>query len=132
MKIALKLLFTLFIFLSSNFVKSQNFENFEKQITKEWRLKSYETNGKKHPPKPGHESDKMIFTEDHKTNSITKGISRIGTWKFDKENGILSIVDDVLQFEIILKVISYADNNCVLELENPEKQKTRIYLVSKK
>ena len=132
MKIVLKLIFTLFIFLCPNMVKSQNFENFEKHIIKEWTLESYEMNGTKLPPKSGHESDKMIFTEDHKANSINNGVSQIGTWNFDKESGILSVVDDTYKFEMKLKVISYTDKNCVLELENPEKQKIRLFMVAKK
>ena len=130
MKIFLKLVFVSFIFLIPNLVKSQNFENFEKHISKEWKLESYEINGTKLPPKPGHESDKMIFTEDHKSESINNGISQIGTWKFDSENGILIVVDDNYKFEMKLKVISYADNKCVLELENPENQIIRLNLVT--
>lgn len=130
MKIILKLTFTFFLFLSPNFVKSQTYENFEKHIVKEWKLESYEINGQILPPKSGHESDKMIFTEDHKANSINNGISQIGTWNFDKENGILIVVDDNYKFEMKLKVISYAENNCVLELENPENQKIRLNLIA--
>lgn len=130
MKIILKLTFTLFLFLSPNFVKSQTFENFEKLIVKEWKLESYEINGQILPPKSGHESDKMIFTEDHKANSINNGISQIGTWNFDAKNGTLTVVDDNYKFEMKLKVISYAENNCVLELENPENQKIRLNLVA--
>ena len=130
MKIILKLTFVFFLFLSPNLVKSQTFENFEKHIVKEWKLESYEINGQILPPKSGHESDKMIFTEDHKANSISNGISQVGTWNFDAEKGILIVVDDNYKFEMKLKVISYAENNCVLELENPENQKIRLNLIA--
>lgn len=130
MKNILKLTFLFFLFLSPNFVKSQTFENFEKHIVKEWKLESYEINGQILPPKSGHESDKMIFTEDHKANSINNGISQIGTWNFDAENGILIVIDDNYKFEMKLKVISYTENNCVLELENPENQKIRLNLIA--
>lgn len=31
-----------------------------------------------------------------------------------------------------LKVISYSENNCILELENPENQKIKIFLKANK
>lgn len=61
MKIVLKLIFIVFIILSPNIVKSQDLDNFEKHIVKEWTLESYEMNGTKLPPKSGYEFDKIIL-----------------------------------------------------------------------
>ena len=121
----MKLLFTSLIILSSNFVKSQNFDKFEDYIVNEWILENYEINGTKFPPKSGHENDKMIFTKEYKSESINNGISQKGTWKFDKSKGVLLVVDEKNRFNMELKVISYSENNCILELENPENQKTQ-------
>lgn len=85
----MKLLFTFLIILSSNFVKSQNFDKFEDYIVNEWILENYEIKGTKFPPKSGHENDKMIFTKEYKSESINNGISQKGTWKFDKSKGVL-------------------------------------------
>ena len=128
----MKLLFTFLIILSSNFVKSQDFEKFEDYIVNEWILENYEINGTKFPPKSGHENDKMIFTKEYKSESINNGISQKGTWKFDKSKGILLVVDEKNRFNMELKVISYSENNCILELENPENQKIKIFLKANK
>ncbi|WP_026724381.1 hypothetical protein [Flavobacterium sasangense] len=128
----MKLLFTFLIILSSNFVKSQNFDKFEDYIVNEWILENYEINGTKFPPKSGHENDKMIFTKEYKSESINNGISQKGTWKFDKSKGILLVVDEKNRFNMELKVISYSENNCILELENPENQKIKIFLKANK
>jgi len=128
----MKSLFTFLIILSSNFVKSQNFDKFEDYIVNEWILENYEINGSKFPPKSGHENDKMIFTKEYKSESINNGISQKGTWKFDKSKGILLVVDEKNRFNMELKVISYSENNCILELENPENQKIKIFLKANK
>ena len=128
----MKILFTFLIILSSNFVKSQNFDKFEDYIVNEWILENYEINGTKFPPKSGHENDKMIFTKEYKSESINNGISQKGTWKFDKSKGILLVVDEKNRFNMELKVISYSENNCILELENPENQKIKIFLKANK
>ncbi len=128
----MKLLFTFLIILSSNFVKSQDFEKFEDYIVNEWILENYEINGTKFPPKSGHEKDKMIFTKEYKSESINNGISQKGTWKFDKSKGVLLVVDEKNRFNMELKVISYSENNCILELENPENQKIKIFLKANK
>lgn len=128
----MKSLFTFLIILSSNFVKSQNFDKFEDYIVNEWILENYEINGTKFPPKSGHENDKMIFTKEYKSESINNGISQKGTWKFDKLKGILLVVDEKNRFNMELKVISYSENNCILELENPENQKIKIFLKANK
>ena len=128
----MKLLFTFLIILSSNFVKSQDFEKFEDYIVNEWILENYEINGTKFPPKSGHENDKMIFTKEYKSESINNGISQKGTWKFDKSKGVLLVVDEKNRFNMELKVISYSENNCILELENPENQKIKIFLKANK
>ena len=144
----MKLLFTFLIILSSNFVKSQNFDKFEDYIVNEWILENYEINGTKYPQKSGHENekiilyrnwfktfhenDKMIFTKEYKSESINNGISQKGTWKFDKSKGILLVVDEKNRFNMELKVISYSENNCILELENPENQKIKIFLKANK
>ena len=128
----MKLLFTFLIILSSNFVKSQNFDKFEDYIVNEWILENYEINGTKFPPKSGHENDKMIFTKEYKSESINNGISQKGTWKFDKSKGVLLVVDEKNRFNMELKVISYSENNCILELENPENQKIKIFLKANK
>jgi hypothetical protein len=113
-------------------VKSQNFDKFEDYIVNEWILENYEINGTKFPPKSGHENDKMIFTKEYKSESINNGISQKGTWKFDKSKGILLVVDEKNRFNMELKVISYSENNCILELENPENQKIKIFLKANK
>ena len=128
----MKSLFTFLIILSSNFVKSQNFDKFEDYIVNEWILENYEINGTKFPPKSGHENDKMIFTKEYKSESINNGISQKGTWKFDKSKGVLLVVDEKNRFNMELKVISYSENNCILELENPENQKIKIFLKANK
>ena len=128
----MKLLFTFLIILSSNFVKSQNFDKFEDYIVNEWILENYEINGTKFPPKSGHENDKMIFTKEYKSESINNGISQKGTWKFDKSKGVLLVVDEKNRFNMELKVISYSENNCILELENPENQKIKLFLKANK
>ena len=128
----MKLLFTFLIILSSNFLKSQNFDKFEDYIVNEWILENYEINGTKFPPKSGHENDKMIFTKEYKSESINNRISQKGTWKFDKSKGILLVVDEKNRFNMELKVISYSENNCILELENPENQKIKIFLKANK
>ncbi len=128
----MKLLFTFLIILSSNFVKSQDFEKFEDYIVNEWILENYEINGTKFPPKSGHENDKMIFTKEYKSESINNGISQKGTWKFDKSKGVLLVVDEKNRFNMELKVISYSENNCILELENPENQKIKLFLKANK
>ena len=128
----MKILFTFLIILSSNFVKSQNFDKFEDYIVNEWILENYEINGTKFPPKSGHENDKMIFTKEHKSESINNGISQKGTWEFDKVKGILLVVDEKNRFNMELKVISYTENNCILELENPENQKIKLFLKANK
>jgi len=128
----MKLLLTFLIILSSNFVKSQNFDKFEDYIVNEWILENYEINGTKFPPKSGHENDKMIFTKEYKSESINNGISQKGTWKFDKSKGVLLVVDEKNRFNMELKVISYSENNCILELENPENQKIKIFLKANK
>ncbi len=128
----MKLLFTFLIILSSNFVKSQNFDKFEDYIVNEWILENYEINGTKFPPKSGHENDKMIFTKEYKSESINNGISQKGTWKFDKSKGVLLVIDEKNRFNMELKVISYSENNCILELENPENQKIKIFLKANK
>jgi len=128
----MKLLFTFLIILSSNFVKSQNFDKFEDYIVNEWILENYEINSTKFPPKSGHENDKMIFTKEYKSESINNGISQKGTWKFDKSKGVLLVIDEKNRFNMELKVISYSENNCILELENPENQKIKIFLKANK
>ena len=84
----MKLLFTFLIILSSNFVKSQNFDKFEDYIVNEWILENYEINGTKFPPKSGHEKDKMIFTKEYKSESINNASSSIKTNEALKEEQI--------------------------------------------
>jgi hypothetical protein len=38
--------------------------------------------------------------------------------------GILVVVDDLYKFKMELKVLTYSEYNCVLELENPDNQKS--------
>lgn len=132
MKFKKQVLLVLLIFLNPILVKAQNLTNFEKLLINEWSLESYEIDGVKMPPKEGHESDKMVFDENHKATSISSGISQIGTWQFTKENGQLLVVDDTYNLEMKFKVVSCDENSCVLDLLNPEQQKIRLYMVAKK
>ncbi|GAA4079000.1 hypothetical protein GCM10022389_26320 [Flavobacterium cheonanense] len=130
MKTYLNTLFIFFLISIPNIAKSQNLENFEEYIVNEWSLEYYETGGAKFPPKSGHENDKMIFTKEHKSESINNGVSQVGTWEFDKENGILLVVEEKNEFKMKFKVISCTETNCVLELKNLQGQKIRAFLVA--
>jgi len=131
MKTYLKTIFIFFLISIPDIAKSQNLENFEKYIVNEWNLEYYETGGEKFPPNPGHEDDKIIFTKDHKSESIDMGDSHFGTWEFDKENGILLVIQENDEFKIKFKVISCTETNCVLEMKKLEGQKLLLFLVAK-
>ena len=131
MKTLFKILFIIFLISCPNSVKSQNLENVEENIVNEWSLEYYEIGGQRFPPKSGNENDKMIFTKEHQSESISNGISQIGTWEFDNESNTLLVVDENTKFNMKLKVISCSKTNCVLNLKNEKNQNIRLFLVAK-
>ena len=131
MRNLLKMISTFLLLFVSSLVSSQNLENFEKFIVNEWTLEKHEINGQVLPPKAGHEEDQMIFTKDFKSNSISKGVSEIGSWKFDSNTRIFSVSSNRNDF-IDFRVISISEKQCILEMETPEKQKIILYLKGNK
>lgn len=131
MRNLLKMISTFLLLFVSSLVSSQNLENFEKFIVNEWTLEKHEINGQVLPPKAGHEKDQMIFTKDFTSKSISKGVSDIGSWKFDSTSGIFSVSSNRNDF-IDFRVISISEKQCVLEMETPQKQKIILYLTSEK
>ena len=126
-----KLICTFLLLLISNLVLAQRFENFEKLIVNEWILEKHVIDGQVLPPKKGHELDQMIFTKDFKSKSVSKGLTEVGSWKFDINSGIFSVSSDRNDF-IYFRVISISQDRCVLEMETPEKQKVTLYLSGNK
>ena len=131
MRISKNIICTFLVLLISSLASSQHFEHFEKFIVNEWTLEKHVINGHVLPSKEGHENDKMIFTKEFTSKSVSQGVEEIGSWKFDLNSATFSVSSSRNDF-IDFRVLSISENQCVLEMETPQKQKVTLYLKGNK
>lgn len=102
--------------------------SFETLIVNKWQLEKYEIEGVAFPPKENHEKDIVQFFEDHKTLSLTNGISQNGTWEYDEKNKTILIIYENIKSKVYLQVESISENNCILILEGKDEKKIKMFL----
>lgn len=114
----------LFALLSGTMAKSyaQNSSPaaFTDLISKEWKLQFYGENGKRQPPSPQQQEDRMIFYKDHRVLSIENGNKENGNWQYDSTKNQLTITDNQTREQILLQVIKLDQEQFVAGYKDPE------------
>ncbi len=92
---------------------------FTDMISKEWKLEFYGENGKRQPPSPQQQENRMIFYKDNRVLSIENGKKGPGSWQYDSTKKLLTIIDNQTGEQLLLQVIKLDQEQFVAGYQDP-------------
>jgi hypothetical protein len=105
--------------IAEGYAQSNNLVAFTDMISKEWKLEFYGENGKKQPPTPQQQEDRMIFYKDNRVLSIENGKKEQGNWQYDPTKKLLTITDKQTGEQLLLQVIKLDQERFVAGYQDP-------------
>jgi hypothetical protein len=92
---------------------------FADMLSREWKLQYYGENGKKQPPSPQQQEDRMIFYKDNRVLSIENGKKEHGSWQYDPTKKLLTIIDNQTREQLLFQVIKLDQEGFVAGYQDP-------------
>jgi len=103
--------------------------NVNRLISKEWRLVSFEEEDGKFEPSPDQIGDRMKFELNHKVEYIEFSKYKVGIWRYDYRNKVLTIINDDTKEKELMKVVRITNTDLVLEY-NSDGSPLKMYMAA--
>lgn len=94
----------------------QTINEFDKLLSKKWKLVSYEQGGKTFDSPDSFQTNRMDFHLDHTVESSGQEKPSIGDWQYDVNLKTITIVDKMTKETILIKVKSLSDDEFVVQI----------------